>query len=513
MSETCIYDKMIDSKTGIKIPVFKSGRTVDSRYDPVRESFRITQQIKPSTRFVIILGIASGTLINSIKQNRKNIFIIGVEKSQKEIDFLLQLNIVKEINQSDGICLCTIEQLEQKIIQNYLPSFYGNLEIVEQPGWTLENKNILPEIKNIISKALSTVSSDFSVQSHFGKLWTHNILSNLLLLEKTNNKQAPHSFTIDISKTAVIFAAGPSLDRTIQTFLNQSSQKKYYLIATDTAFSTLLAYNLIPDVVVSIDGQYVSNTHFIHQTQNNLENILFLFDLCANSSAVKKLIKQNCNISFFKSGHPLCEYVDEYFDLKISSLFSGAGTVTITAVDFALKSGFKNIIVAGADFSYIDGKPYAKGTYLDKLYNSTSTRLQDNLQKFCTLEFRTELEAAGDNRFTTTVLQRYRQSFEEYLLNNKTSFEYKYELYFITNSGQQSFFNLISSKIKKEIFTSFIKTIVEQNSSNFSDITDLTKKDISLLPLISWIRTHDNNNEAEFIYYFNKAVNYFIKWS
>ncbi len=513
MSETCIYDKMIDSKTGIKIPVFKSGRSVDSRYDPVRESIRITQQIKPSTRFVIILGIASGTLINSIKQNRKNIFIIGVEKSQKEIDFLLQLDIVKEINQSDRICLCTIEQLEQKIIQNYLPSFYGNLEIVEQPGWTLENKNILPEIKNIISKALSTVSSDFSVQSHFGKLWTHNILSNLLLLEKTNNKQAAHSFNIDISKTAVIFAAGPSLDRTIQTFINQSSQKKYYLIATDTAFSTLLAYNLIPDVVVSIDGQYVSNTHFIHQAKNDFKNTLFLFDLCANSSAVKKLLKQNCNISFFKSGHPLSEYADDFFELKIPSLFSGAGTVTITAVDFAIKSGFKNIIVSGADFAYIDGKPYAKGTYLDKLYNSTSTKLVTNQQKFCALEFRTELEPTGTNQFTTKVLQSYRQSFEEYLLRNKTDFSKNNDLYYINNSNLHPSFSLTPPQIKDTSFSDFIKTISEQKNSNFLEITELTKKDISLLPLISWIRTHDNNNEAEFIYYFNKAVNYFIKWS
>ena len=68
MSEACIYDKIIDSKSGVKIPVFTSGRTVDSRYDPVRESLRILQQIKPSTRFVIVLGIASGTLINTIKQ-------------------------------------------------------------------------------------------------------------------------------------------------------------------------------------------------------------------------------------------------------------------------------------------------------------------------------------------------------------------------------------------------------------------------------------------------------------
>ena len=509
MNEKCLYENIIDSKTGLKIPVFASGRTVDSRYNPQRESQRICDQIKETTGFVIVFGIASGTLIKTILKNRETIFILAVENSQAEIDFLKQLETVSELEKNYRVSFCTIQSLYENIVRLYLPSFYGNLELIEQPGWTTENKELMNNISQIISSALQAVSADFSVQSHFGKLWQHNILSNLKFCKKEN-----HWGVCPTSKTAVVFAAGPSLDYSIESLIKE--RHKYYFIATDTAFSVLLAKGIIPEAVVSLDGQYVSNTHFIHNKNFDFSETTFLFDLSANSSAVKKLAKEKANITFFKSGHPFCEYAQDALNLNLPSLFSGAGTVTISAVDFAIKAGFEQILIAGADFSYINGKPYAKGTYLDKLYNSSSSRKDTLNKKFCALQLRTELEQVDDNRFTTKVLQSYRQSFEEYITSNDASFEKQDELYKIIvgkpykneadgNSKAPDF--LPESKIND-----FIKELVAQTPATFSSAAQLTKKQICLLPLISWIRTHDNNNKADFNYYFKKALDYFNKW-
>ena len=509
MSENCLYNNFIDSKSGIKIPVFVSGRTVDSRYDPLRECQRIISQIEPGTKFFVITGIASGTLIKAINEAIPDSFIIAIEKSQSEIDFLLQLEQVKKLKQNLNIQFCTVEELEQTIINFYLPAFYGNFKIIEQPGWITENKDLMPQINSFITNALNKVSADFSVQSHFGKLWQHNILNNLFFIDSSKEQKFP------LNKTAIIFAAGPSLDNYIKTLISEKkhTQDNYYLIATDTAFSTLLSNGLIPDAVVSIDGQYVSNTHFIHEKQFDFSKTNFLFDLSANSSAVKKIAKEQFNIQFFKSGHPFCEYTDEYFGLNLPTLFSGAGTVTICAVDYAHKIGFKNLIVAGADFSYINGKPYAKGTYLDKLYNSSSSRFESSQKKFCALEFRTPLVQIDSRKFTTQVLQNYRTSFEDYLQINNLKFEKKDELYYINNSNEnKNQINNNDCKIDKEKIETFLNSFKSIQKNEIFNINNLSKKDISLLPLISWLRTHDNNNKADFIYFFNKAVQYFNKW-
>ena len=50
-----------------------------------------------------------------------------------------------------------------------------------QDSWIQENKENIPQIKNDLSLALKKISADFSVQSHFGKIWQHNIFSNLKL--------------------------------------------------------------------------------------------------------------------------------------------------------------------------------------------------------------------------------------------------------------------------------------------------------------------------------------------
>ena len=73
MNESSIYSQIILSKTNMEIPVFKSGRTVDSRYDPKRESLKLLEQIKPDTQCIIVLGIAGGIFIQTLLEEKKDV--------------------------------------------------------------------------------------------------------------------------------------------------------------------------------------------------------------------------------------------------------------------------------------------------------------------------------------------------------------------------------------------------------------------------------------------------------
>ena len=109
--------------------------------------------------------------------------------------------------------------------------------------------------------------------------------------------------------------------------------------------------------------------------------------------------------------------------------FSGAGTVTITALDIAVQAGFTDIMILGADFSYSDGKAYTSGTYLDTLYNKGSSKLAETEQTFSKLMFRTELLEITRNKKTTQILQAYKGSLEKYLTEKNISFTKKNEVY------------------------------------------------------------------------------------
>ena len=123
---------------------------------------------------------------------------------------------------------------------------------------------------------------------------------------------------------------------------------------------------IVPDAVVSIDGQNISYAHFLHQAQKN--KTVFAFDLCANSIPAKKISVQKNKILFFESGHPLSVLASRFNGTNFIHLNSGSGTVTIAATDLVFFLGFEKIEFFGADFAYLNGKPYAKGTYLDDIF-------------------------------------------------------------------------------------------------------------------------------------------------
>ena len=150
MSDNSIYSQVIPSKTGLEIPVFKSGKTVDSRYDPERESQRLIEQIKDDSHFLIVTGIASGLLIKTILKDRPQTFILAVENSQDDIVFLKGLKIVNELSNDKRVYFTTVDSLKDKITELYVPAFYGNLQVIEQRGWTLENTGLIETINKSI---------------------------------------------------------------------------------------------------------------------------------------------------------------------------------------------------------------------------------------------------------------------------------------------------------------------------------------------------------------------------
>ena len=234
MAET-IYSSFIETKNGSQIPLLKSGRTLESRYNPQKEAENIINSLDSTYSFFLILGLGSGILAEEILEKIDASKIIVLEKSQADFDFLKTNQNIKNLLTNERIITSDIENLSKNLINNYLPAKYGSLKIIEQRNWLLENSELKNDINMSIQNAISQISADFSVQSHFGKIWTTNILNNIKLFSQIT---PPSSFNPDLSKTALVVAAGPSLDSKITQIMEKRDQ--YYIISTYTAFSTLL---------------------------------------------------------------------------------------------------------------------------------------------------------------------------------------------------------------------------------------------------------------------------------
>lgn len=475
-----IYKTIDTAKNGMLIPVFQSGRTMESRYNPLRDAENLCNTITTEAGFFLVIGIGSGLFIQTLIDKYPSAKITAIELFSEDVAFLRQLETIKSLEDNQNIILTDLDNLQKTLLQNYFPAKYGDLQIIEQKAWLNENQEKIPEIKNEIQKALGIISADYSVQAHFGKIWTSNILNNAKLYKSTKN------FTFNISneiksKTAVIVAAGPSLDSTIKTI---SPRENFYIIATDTAGSSLKKRGITPDVIISIDGQNVSFNHFIHSAPSPL----YAFDLCANFSAVQHIADNNSKILFFCSGHPLAEAINSSSGFPLPKFFSGAGTVTITALDFALQAGFSKILILGADFSYMHGKAYTSGTYLETLYQKDSDKLYTAEKLYSKLMYRTSLIQISNNCFTTSVLEAYKMSLEKYLNMKGIKFFKKNDIYEISaDSNSLNQIKIISST--PDLFNNFIKKFISSNPEETETL---------LLPYLAWLRHNEKFKKSSY---------------
>lgn len=473
-----IYKEIIKSKNNFDIPVLLSGKAMHSKYDPSKEGESFGSDLGEKCHFAIVLGLGGSYHILPLAQKREDIFFLVIENSKEDLEFLNTIPSVKKILSLKNVKVTFVNELKESLLKEYIPALYGDLSILKQRIWCEENAEYTQKILEKIKECLALISADFSVQSHFGSIWQRNFFINLQLIK---NYKSPSIKQLPTHKTAAIIAAGPSLDSHIEELIK--NRDSYYIIATDTAFLSLSKYKIISDAVLSIDAQNISANHF----RGNIDSkTIFVLPLCGNTNATLTAVKNRCPLLFAKTGHPLEELVDSLSDKSfLLPLNSGSGTVTIAALDFAEKMGFENIIVFGADFSYKDCKPYAKGTYLETLYRIKDNKIHSAENDFVHLMYRTEIFKNDKKSFTTPILQSYKNSFLAVLLQNKIDYYIKNDTYVCNKKNIDN-----KQNYDMEKYFSYPKDF--QKLKNYLENEKICKT--HLLPYIAFLQNHEGKN-------------------
>jgi hypothetical protein len=479
------YTSFVFSKNGLPVPC-SNEYLFHSRYDPAHEAELFASSFTASCRYFVVLGIAGGYHIEALLKKFPHAEILALEYSDDSLAFLMQEPRIRSLLTDRRIHAASPEDASHIFIQTYIPVYHGNIICTELRSWASYFSESCAHLKKIISDSLDAVSADFSVQCHFGKLWHRNIMLNTKASSPDNSCVQKN---LDTDRTAAIIAAGPSLDESIRELTEH--RISYSIIATDTAYPSLLNRGITPDAVVSIDGQAVSRCHFM---QGMRKGILYVFDLCSSPCTVRKAVHENRDVLFTESGHPLAVYASnagcrDHNESSFIHLDSGSGTVTIAAASLAYNAGFTRIAFFGADFSY-KAKPYTSGTYLDTLYDCDSTRISPAETRFDALMFRTPLQKGkSEGSFTTSLLDSYRSSLETFL----SSHGYRKDSNGVYTAGSAAdYCNKKKYFLSERFYASYHKQLLESLSSEDSQ-TVLTPVTVTLLPYISYLSSHPNS--------------------
>ena len=98
-----IYKSFEQAKNGTTIPVFISGKTMESRYNPERDAETLCNSIEDGFNFFLVLGIGSGLFIKKLSERFPVSRIIALELYQDDIDFLEQSEIIKDLKNNPQI--------------------------------------------------------------------------------------------------------------------------------------------------------------------------------------------------------------------------------------------------------------------------------------------------------------------------------------------------------------------------------------------------------------------------
>ena len=414
------YATWVQSKTGRFLPCYEDGKPSASIYNPEKEASTFAAlDVFDKAGFILIAGIGAALHLNELAKRLPEARIAAVEANEESLRFVLSDPRVKL---DDRIAVCTADTVYDFLLARYFPPADGNFCLFPLRSWTQANPLVFERIKKSADKALDDIGADVSTQARFGKLWHGNIMRNLFLYSSAGADSivdfARTAFPTD--KTAFIAGAGPSLENHFDYL--KRYRNSYYIVATDTAFAALNAQGIASDAVVTIDPQLVSINHFYAAIG---PKTLFICDLCCCPAVVQKALQNGARVLFFKSAHPLCSLIEllhssEKNDPPLFPFFDcSSGTVTLTALDFAVKAGFKRIATGGADFCYTGGKAYVRGSYFDVLFGAQSSRLIPAQHKFCALMYRSGSKsipctAGREKAFTTPLLKKYKEAFDRF---------------------------------------------------------------------------------------------------
>lgn len=472
-----IYSSITKSKNGEDIPLFLDGKPMHSKYNPSAE--RLLADASVTEGFFLIGGIGGGYHIENLTKQLENYFIIAFEADKESLDFCLSLEKVKVLSSNPRIILCQAEEVPGLVAGRYLPALYGDFSCLFQRAWQTKNEDLCSGLGERLKDTLKTVSADFSVQSHFGKIWMHNILVNL---RDFTPGPDPLPGNEEREKCAAIIAAGPTLDESMSTL--REKRRDFFVIATDTTTGPLYRNGINPDAIVCVDAQSISSEHFypIPAADQGSKSPLVFLDICSAPSTMRMLRSRGIQPVFFHSGHPLASLAAE--ECGMMQVETGSGTVTIAAADIARQLGFTRLRLFGADFAYSHGKPYAKGTYLDARFGSWSTALLPAEQQFAALMYRTPLREIRPGVLTGDVLEGYGKSLAVW--QEKHGYEKKRD-----ELRQQNAEKRRGSFVSPFDFKGFMKKCL-CDMGQLDDVSKLSasKSFYALLPYVAYLRQH-----------------------
>lgn len=402
-----------------------NGKYLHSKYNPENEAENFVSNLnfdfKPEIILITEPGI--GYVCTALKSRYPSSKIVAVRYSK---------SFSKWDNSFDYVFYADEENSTS--LKSRLTSTFSENQLLQTAfiQWT-PSSNLFSErnelVWNEIKEAVEYARTILFTSSYFSKRW---FLNSLRLL-----KFSPDFYRIKkVYGPVIIAASGRSLETSIKYL--QKFRKNFHLIALSSAVSVLIKNQIIPDLILTTDGGFWAKKHL---------------EILKKHPDIPVAIALEGTLPFFlASTNPIIPL--SYSDGFSSRFFSDFnfmtaernGTVSGTAVEFALKLTDSKVYICGLDLACSKGYQHTMPNALEMLNQKADIRTKNQ----STRNTRAELNSASLDIYKAWF-QEEKRNFSERAFRLSDNFSFSNNL----NTMKDVNFDQFEKDNNSEISTEF----------------------------------------------------------
>jgi len=331
-----------------------------SARDPQREALRqVDSIVEGDKRHLVFLGAGVGyPLAEAIGRSGVESLLL-METDPEVLFYCLSFMDFSLVQKDFYVYFCPSPEMDS--LELILPFFQNkNLDKFgiyhHRPSFQLPGskfKNLERQLGAIMHKRAINQATIIKFQG----LWNKNIALNVKPLVRGKTLNELIGVLKGKFRHIVLCGAGPSLAESFSDM--RKYRDRYFLVCADTALIPLLKNDLLPDLVISADPQWLN--HYFAMTPRAAE-CLWLMDPVVSYQTSHYL--KHIGAPMFWWDNPF------YLDLLIRNFESRGeiahgGSVSTNGFDLALKLDPESVILVGQDLSFSHKNAHVKGAVLE----------------------------------------------------------------------------------------------------------------------------------------------------
>ena len=351
--------------TGRGFSILYKGKSLYSRIDPIESCRRKVSSFTCTEKTLIfipspILFYGMDVLLSRIPEN---CHILCLEADEKLMAVSIK-NSDKRFLKQDRITYVRTESIAKfsEILGTIGLWRFRKVQMITISGGYMLNRTKYQQFLERAEKEIQEYWQNRMTIIHMSELWIKNTLLNLpLFLSGSPYEELKTDLPI------LITGAGVSLEYSLS--LIKKIRDRIFIVAVDTSLPVLACSGIQPDLILIVEAQYANLLDFSYHKGSKIP---ILTDISALPCSLRLFSGKKY---FFRSDYAEIELFNRMEEKHLlPDKIPPLGSVGVVSVLLAKKLTGNLILYTGLDFSYLPGKPHAKGCPSHLLTLSDSTR-------------------------------------------------------------------------------------------------------------------------------------------